>query len=146
MRAHEDGHPDPMVGTGNWTIRMRTRWHWQGRAPERETRELLGKVMRAAGKWTREPMRSWVTRRGGDWREGAEECLIRAERAWESDEEDVIRETGEALAKVRRALRTLVDIERQLNGCADWNKTLGHPVPRPYGFSIKNTTCQVAVS
>ena len=109
MRAHEDGHPDSMVGTGNWTIRMRTRW--QGRAPERETRELLGKVMRAAGKWTREPMRSWVTRQGKGWREGAEGCLIRAERAWESGEEDVIRETGEALAKVRRALRTLAGIE-----------------------------------
>jgi hypothetical protein len=29
-----------------------------------------------------------------------------------------IRETGEALVKLRRALRTLADVERQLHGCA----------------------------
>ena len=74
VQAHEDGHPDPMVGTDNWTIRIRARW--RGRAPERETRELLGKVMKEAAKWTRDPLRSWASRRGGDWREGGEERLI----------------------------------------------------------------------
>ena len=88
------------------------------RASERETRELLNKVMWAAAKWTREPLRSWAARRGGDWREGTEECLIRAERAWESGREAEIRETGEALVKLRRALRTLADVERQLHGRA----------------------------
>ena len=39
------------------------------------------------------------------------------ERAWGSDKEDKIQETSEALAKVRQALRTLVDVERQPNGC-----------------------------
>ena len=45
-----------------------------------------------------------------------EECLIRAERAWESGREAEIRETGEALVKLRRALRTLADVERSCTG------------------------------
>ena len=98
VQAHEDGHPDQMVGTGNWTIRVRGRW--QGRAQESETRALLEKVMRGETKWTREPLRSWMSRRGGDWKERAEECLIRAERAQGSGKEGEIQETGEELSQI----------------------------------------------
>ena len=66
--------------------------------------------MREAAKWTRDPLWSWASRRGGDWREGGEERLIQAERAWESGKEGEIQRTGEVLAKVRKALCTLGDI------------------------------------
>ena len=114
-RGRTPGLPDSMVGTGKWTIRVMGRWQGHTRAQESETRALLEKVARRAAKWTREPLRNWMSRRE-DWRERAEECLIRAERAWGSGKEGEAQETGEALAKVRQALRTLVDIERQLNG------------------------------
>ena len=54
------------MGTGNWTMPVRERW--QERAQESDTRTLLEKVMRGATRWTREPLQSWMSRRGGGWR------------------------------------------------------------------------------